>query len=152
MLHLTKLFSKKFVKDKNYRNVRDHCHFTGKYRGTVHSICNVRCNIPKEIPAVFHNGSNYDYQFIMKELANEFKKPFECLGKYTEEYKTFSVSIEKEATKIYEDGNESIVTISYKVKFIDSAKVLKNAFNFSDNDINKIILLLKKYIFIFMSI
>ena len=63
-----KRFLKKFVNDKNYRKVRDHCHFTGKYRGTVHSICNLKFNVPNEIPVVFHNGSNYDYHFIIKEL------------------------------------------------------------------------------------
>ena len=40
-----------------------------------------------EIPAVFHNGSNYDYRFIIKELANEFEGQFECLGEYTDKYK-----------------------------------------------------------------
>ena len=34
--------------------------------------------------AVFHNGSNYDYDFIIKELANEFEEIFECLGENTE--------------------------------------------------------------------
>ena len=41
---------------KNYR-VRDHCHYTGKYRGADHNICNLRYKVPKEIPIVFHNGS-----------------------------------------------------------------------------------------------
>ena len=41
---------------KNYK-VRDHCHYTGKYRGAAHNICNLRYKIPKEIPIVFHNGS-----------------------------------------------------------------------------------------------
>ena len=29
--------------------------------------------MPNEIPAAFHNGSNYDYHFIIKELAKEFE-------------------------------------------------------------------------------
>ena len=69
-----KIFFKELAKDKNYRKVRDHCEFTGKYRGAVHNICNLRFNIPNEIPIVFHNGSNYDYLFIIKELANEFEE------------------------------------------------------------------------------
>ena len=44
---------------KNYK-VRDHCHYTGKYRGGAHNICNLRYKIPKEIPVVFYNGSTYD--------------------------------------------------------------------------------------------
>ena len=55
--------------NKNYFKVKDHCHYTGKYRGAAHSICNLRYKTPKEIPAVFHNGSTYDYHFIIKELA-----------------------------------------------------------------------------------
>ena len=55
-----------YVKDKKYCKVRDHCHYTGEYRGAVHSICNLNCSVPKENPVVFHNGSNYDYHFIIK--------------------------------------------------------------------------------------
>ena len=44
---------------------------------------------------VFHNCSNYDYHFIIKELANEIEGKFEYLGENTEKYKTFSVLIEK---------------------------------------------------------
>ena len=35
---------KKLSKSINYRKVRDHCYFTGKYRGTAHSICNLKFN------------------------------------------------------------------------------------------------------------
>ena len=38
---------------KNYK-VRDHCHYTGKYRGAAHNICNLRYKVPKEMPIVFH--------------------------------------------------------------------------------------------------
>ena len=79
----------------NYRKVRDHYHYAGKYRGPAHSICNSKFNVPNEIPVVFHNGSNYDNHFIIKELANEFEGQFVCLGKNTENYKNFSVSIKK---------------------------------------------------------
>ena len=40
-------------------NKRDHCHYTGKYRGAAHNICNLRYKVPKEIPVVFHHGSTY---------------------------------------------------------------------------------------------
>ena len=59
--------------------VRDRCHYTGKYGGTGHDISNLRYKIPKEVPVVFHNGSTYDYHFIIKELAEEFEGEFECL-------------------------------------------------------------------------
>ena len=76
-------------------NDKDHCHYTGKYRGAAYNICNLRYKVPKEIPAVFHNGSTYDYHFIINELAKEFKGNFECLDENTEKYITFSVPIKK---------------------------------------------------------
>ena len=45
----------------------------GENKGAAHSICNLKYSIPKKIPVAFHNGSNYDYHFIIKELAEEFK-------------------------------------------------------------------------------
>ena len=39
---------------KKYHKVRDHCHYTGKYRGAAHNTCNVRYKTPKELPVVFH--------------------------------------------------------------------------------------------------
>ena len=71
---------KKLSKSIDYWRLRVHCHYTGKYRGAAHSICNLKFNMPDEIPVVFHNGSNYSYHFIIKELANEFEGQFECLG------------------------------------------------------------------------
>ena len=48
----------------NYK-VKDHCHYTGKFRGAAHNICNLRYKTPKEIPVVFHNGSTYDNHFMI---------------------------------------------------------------------------------------
>ena len=45
--------------------------------------------MPNEIPVVFHDASNYDCHFIIKELANELEGQIECLGENTEENKTF---------------------------------------------------------------
>ena len=125
---------KKFANNKNYQKVIDHCHYAGKYRGAAHSICNLKFNVPNEIPVVFHSVSNYDYHFIIKELTNEFEGQFECLGENTEKYKTISVPIEKEVTKIDKDGNESVVTISCKIKFIDGARSMATSLsNLVDN-------------------
>ena len=43
--------------NKKHHKVKDHYHYTGKYKGAAHNICNLRYRIPKEIPIVFHNGS-----------------------------------------------------------------------------------------------
>ena len=112
------------MKDKKYRKVRYHCHYTGECRGAAHSICNLKYRVPKKIPIVFHNGSSYDYHFIIKELAEEFKKQFTCLGENTEKYITFTVTIEEEVTRI--DKNEEQITknISHILQFIDSERFM----------------------------
>ena len=71
--------------------------------------------MPNEISVVFHNRSNYDYHFIISEFANEFKGQFECLGENTEKYKTWN------------DDNEDITTVSYKIKFIDTARFMASS-------------------------
>ena len=112
---------------KKYFKIKDHCHYTGKNRSAAHDICNLRYKIPKEIPAVFHNSSTYDYHFLIKELAEKFEGEFECLGENTEKYTTFSVPIKKEITKIDNDGNDKIMKISYKIKFIDSFRFMSGS-------------------------
>ena len=62
------------MKDKKYWKVTYHCHYTGKYRGVAHNMYNLKYSVPKKIPIVSHNGSNYDYHFIIKELAEDIKK------------------------------------------------------------------------------
>ena len=94
---------KPFFEDakNNYIKVRDHCHYTEKYRGAAHKI-----------PAAFHNGSGYDHHFIIKGLAKEFEGNFKCLGENKEKYITFSVPI-----KIESNNDQTII---YRIKFIDS--------------------------------
>ena len=103
--------------DKKHHKVRDRCHYSGKYRGAAHNICNLRYKIPKEIPIVFHNGSTYDYHFIIKELVKESDGNFECLGENTEKYITFSVPIKKNI-------ENKDIEITYKIKFIDSYRFM----------------------------
>ena len=86
----------KKMKLKLCHKVRDHCHYMRKLRGAAHSVCNWNYKVPQEIPVKIHNGSKYDYHFIIKELAKEFKREFECLGENTEKYISFSVPIKKE--------------------------------------------------------
>ena len=80
---------------KLYHKLRYHCHYTGKYRGAAHSICNLRQKTPQEIPVVFHNGSTYDYHFIIKQLGKEFDGQFECLVENTENILLFKYQLEK---------------------------------------------------------
>ena len=58
------------MKFKLSKKVRDHCHCTGKFRGTPHSICNLNCKVPQKIRIKTHNGSKYDYHFINFVIFN----------------------------------------------------------------------------------
>ena len=107
------------IDKKNYK-VKDHCHYTGKYRGAAHNVYNLRYKIPKEIPVVFHNGSTYDYPFIIKELVKQFDGNFDCLGENTKKYITFSVPLKKKI----ENKN---LEITYKIKFIDSFRFMSSS-------------------------
>ena len=69
--------------------------------------------MPKNVPIVFPNESNYDYHFIIKELAEDFKKQFTCLGENTEKYVTFKVPIEKEVTRIDKNGEKITKNVSH---------------------------------------
>ena len=46
----------KYDEDKKYFKIRDHCPYTGEYRGAAHSICNSKDSVPKKFPIAFCNG------------------------------------------------------------------------------------------------
>ena len=124
-MKLCHICKKEFCYDKNdknkfklYQKVRNHCHYTGKFIDAAHSICYLRYKVQREIPVKIHNGSKYDYHFIIKELAEEFKGQSECLGENNEKYITFSLPIKKE--------NEDGKTITYKIKFIHTCRFMQS--------------------------
>ena len=100
------------------RKVKNHCHFTGKYRGAAHSKCNLNYKLVKEIPVLFHNGSVYDYHFIIKYLAREFIGNFECLGENTEKYISFTVPFKK----VINDKK-----IKYRIRISDSYRFMNES-------------------------
>ena len=58
-------------------HVRDHCHITGKFRGSPHQECNLKLRIKPEdikIPVIFHNLRGYDSHFIMQQIGEIAKK------------------------------------------------------------------------------
>ena len=67
-----KQFEHKQTNDKKNRKVKDHCDDTGKYRGDVNSICNLKYSAHQELLVDFQNRSHYDDHFMIKELAEEF--------------------------------------------------------------------------------
>ena len=57
--------------------VRDHCHITGKFRGSAHQECNLKLRIKPEdikVPVIFHNLRGYDSHFIMQQIGEIAKK------------------------------------------------------------------------------
>ena len=116
------------MKFKLYKKVRDHRHYTTKFRGAAHSICNLNYKVPQEIPVKIHNSSKYDYHFIIKKLAEQFKGQVECLGEKTEKYISFSVRIKKE------HDNDNDKRITNQIKFIDSCRFIQGKLsNLVDN-------------------
>ena len=61
------------MKDKTYYKVRDYWNYAEKYRSAAHNIHNLKYSEPKKTPIDFYDESDYDYHFIIKDLAEEFK-------------------------------------------------------------------------------
>ena len=101
---------------KNKRKVKYHCHYTGKFGGATHSKCNLNYKVPKDIPVIIHKTS---YDFIINQLAEEFKGELNCTEEHMEKYITFSVSINKKC----DDGK----TIPYKLRFIDNFRIMSTS-------------------------
>ena len=127
---------KPFVDSKKGPKVRDHCHYTGRYRGPTHRNCNLKYRIPSYIPVVFHNLSGYDAHLFIKELGKNSRdtmglhsgpRPGGSMGviaKKKEDYISFSVDV---AVDKYVDkfGNEKEKLI--ELRFIDSFKFMSSS-------------------------
>ena len=78
VIFVKKILKINILKIKN--KFKNHYHYAGEYRSVAaHSLCNLKYSVPKEIPIVFHNRSNYDYHVIIKELAEEYEVQFNFL-------------------------------------------------------------------------
>ena len=119
--------------EEQNRKVRDHCHYTGKYRGPTYAFCNLRYRIPSHIPVIFHNLSGYDAHLFIRELGKE-AKDIEVIAKNKEDYITFSVDVTVDK---YHDkkGNEKDKTI--ELRFIDSFKFMVSSLDSLTNNLVK---------------
>ena len=104
----------KFEKAKD--KVRDHCHFTGKFRGAAHKECNLLYRVPTFIPVFLHNLKNYDAHFIVKALGC-VPGNTKCLANNEEKYISFSKKFQV-GEKIV---NDQILPEWFEVRFLDSA-------------------------------
>ena len=109
--------------DPCYVKVRDHCHYSGKYRGAAHSLCNLQYKIPSYIPVVFHNLAGYDTHLFIKDLAKHGSK-MGVIAKNTEDYISFSVNIEVDK---YIDKNGEERSKEIALRFIDSIKFMSSS-------------------------
>ena len=68
--------------------MRDHCHVTGKYRGSAHNVCNRSYRLTNKIPVIFHNLKGYDSHLIMQEIG-KFNKDINVIPNNMEKYMAF---------------------------------------------------------------
>ena len=110
---------KEFNDSKN-KKVRDHCHYTGLYRGASHNNWNLKYRIPDNIPIVFHNLSGYDAHLFTTELGRRFNKnDIEVIEDNKEKYVSFNAKINiKLAGGRDEDGKK--VHKNIQLIFVDS--------------------------------
>ena len=113
-------------KYKIYQKVRDHCHYSGKFRGAAQSIFNLRYKVQQKIPAVVHNGSTYDYHIIIKELPEQFKNDFNYLGENMKKYIT-----------LYLNNNNKIITC--RLKFIDNCRFMNTSLSALTDNLSEIL-------------
>ena len=98
--------------------VRDHCHYTGRYRGPVHLLCNLRYRIPSYIPVIFHNLLGMMLTYLLMSWGKT-SKDMEVVAKNKEDYYSFSVDVAVDKY-VDKEGNEKEKLI--ELRFIDSFK------------------------------
>jgi len=110
------------IGDEKKNKVRDHCHLTNRYRGAAHAECNRNYRIPKFIPVIFHNLSNYDsHLFIKKIFIKNPKERLECIPNNEEKYISFSKGIV--LCHITDEEGER-KPVKREIRFIDSFRFM----------------------------
>ena len=71
--------------------VRDHCHITGKCKGSAQTDCNINLKLNHKIPILFHNLKKYVSHLIMQELG-KFNLKISVVPIGLEEYMSFSIN------------------------------------------------------------
>ena len=108
--------------------VRDHCHYTGKYRGAAHEKCNLRYAVPNYIPIIFHNLSGYDAHLFIRELGKKFDSgSIDVIAENKEKYISFGVKVvvdELEIPGSKEKITEGEMKIAEGNEMIDEGKKL----------------------------
>ena len=104
--------------------VRDHCHFTGKFRGAAHRSCNLKFQRPKFTPVFFHNLQNYDAHLFVRALGTlDEVLSVTCIPNNEKKYISFSLKFElkKERREVIE-GEWKEFIVKHEIRFLDSFK------------------------------
>ena len=104
--------------------VRDHCHFTGEYRGAAHNSCNLQCRKPLILPVVFHNLQGYDAHLFIKQLSG-IQGELNCIPSTEEKYISFSKKIKVDEYRSRK--TREMVSLNFEIRFIDSFKFLQTS-------------------------
>ena len=111
--------------EKTLSKVRDHCHFTGKFRGAAHQSCNLKFQRPKFTPVFFHNLQNYDAHLFVRALGlMDEVLSIKCIPNNDEKYISFSVKFELKRIKKWDWKTEEWkeVVVKHEIRFLDSFK------------------------------
>ena len=108
--------------EKKDKKVRDHDHFTGKFRGAAHNQCNLQFKKPKFTPVIFHNLSGYDAHLFVKNLGKS-EGNIKCIPNNEEKYISFSKEIIVDAYE--KDGKK--VEVKHEIRFLDSFKFMASS-------------------------
>ena len=104
--------------------VRDHCPFTGQYRGAAHNSCNLQCRKPMILPVIFHNLQGYDAHLFIKQLAC-LPGELNCIPSTEEKYISFSKKIKVDEYRSRRNGET--IPLYFEIRFIDSFKFLQTS-------------------------
>ena len=115
--------------------VRDHCHFTGRYRGPAHNSCNLKYRKPNNISVFFHNLSGYDSHLFIKKIGSSNKKEnIKCIPNNEEKYITFTKAI---ITGHYTNKKGEIKDKTFDIVFKDSLKFMSSSLGALVNNLPK---------------
>ena len=103
------------------QKVRDHCHITGKYRGSAHWSSNINLKISKKVPVIFHNLKGYDNHLIFKELS-KFHCKTSVIPNGLEKYMSFTLN----KSIVFTDSMLFIVVLISWLKILVKNLVVKN--------------------------
>ena len=104
--------------------VRDHCHFTGKYRGAAHNECNLKCRKPLFLPVIFHNLQGYDSHLFIKQLV-KVSGDLSTIPSTEEKYISFSKYITVD--QYYSKNKGKLRPKKFEIRFINSFKFLQTS-------------------------